>query len=160
MLSFAPNATRYFTPKELLRAGSSVTGFDEQCRHDVATFACEDVVSPAGCQCVHGFYTCALGHQTAQKRWWREAQAHATAKKYQLWSVGCQLVKMLVTKVFKTRAMPVNQLPARANDDAALNFFTYAISAQTDPASPVTKDGLDVKAVWLKFHGVRAVILG
>ena len=152
MLSFAPNATQDFTPKELLRAGSSVDGLDQQCRYDVATLASEDVVGPAGRQRVHGFKANALGHQTAQKRGWRKAQTRAAAKKYQLRAVAGQLVEMPGIEVFKTRARPVNQLAARADDDAALNFFADAVSAQTDPARSVTKNGLDVKMVWLKFH--------
>jgi len=129
MLSFAPNATDYFTLKELLGAGSSVGGFDQQRRHDVATFASEDVVGPASGQCVHGFYANALGHQAAQKSGWREAQTRPTAEKDQFWVVAGELVKVLSTEVFKACAIPLDQLPAGTDDDAAFNFFAYAVSA-------------------------------
>jgi len=129
MLSFAPNATKYFTPKELLEAGSSVGRLDQQRRHDMATFASEDVVGPASGQCIHGFYANSLFHQAAQKSGWRKAQARPTAEKDQFWVVAGELLKVLSMEVFKACAIPLYQLPTGTDDDAAFNFFAQAVSA-------------------------------
>jgi hypothetical protein len=58
------------------------------------------------------------------------------------------------TKVFKPCAIPIQPLPVRADEHAAHDFFGYALTGQTNPARAVTKDGLNVEAIRLKFHDI------
>ena len=151
----APYATPDFTLNVVLIPVGSGGRLNQESGDHMPAFPCKNVVSAACRQRVHGFQADTQAHQAAQKSWGHKAQKRATAKDHEFRAEAGNFLKMSARQVCKAPAWPDLAFAARANEHAAVDFFSHTFAGQPDPARAIAKNRLGFKTIWLEFHAVR-----
>jgi len=120
----------------------------EQGHSNTASFACQDVVGPAGRLGVHGLNADLFVDQGPDPGHLRKTDLLATAENDQLGIQVRQQGKVRRCQIGEAAASPGKTLTSRSDDDAVGYFFT----PNANPAGSVAADGLDFDKVWLELH--------